>query len=206
MAAHAAVVLVSVSIAVVIGVLLAVLSQHHPKIRTASVNIASTFMTIPAMAMFGLLIPLLGLGWAPTVTALVLYALLPVLHNAIAGLDGVDPRVRRAAEGIGLTPVQVFSRVDLPLAWPVILTGIRVTTLMTVSSAAIAAYVNGPGLGSDMFTGLTRIGGAGAINQVLAAVILVVLLGVILDLLLQLLGLLTGTRRRGRSSVKGVTS
>lgn len=85
------------------------------------------------------------------------------------------------------------------------LIGIRVTTLMTVSSAAIAAYVNGPGLGRDIFTGLSRIGGAGAINQVLAAVILVVLLGIILDLLLQVLGLLTGARRQ-RSSRRGAAS
>ncbi len=162
-------------------------------------------MTIPAMALFGLLIPLLGLGWGPTITALVMYALLPILHNTIAGLDGVDPRVKRAAEGIGLTPVQVFRRVELPLAWPVMLIGIRVTTLMTVSSAAIAAYVNGPGLGGDIFTGLSRIGGAGAINQVLAAVILVVLLGIILDLLLQVLGLLTGARRQ-RFSRRGAAS
>ncbi|WP_293698068.1 ABC transporter permease [uncultured Agrococcus sp.] len=202
---HAVVVIVSVAIAVTLGVAAAIFSRRKTRVRAVCLNVTSTFMTIPAMALFGLLIPLLGLGWGPTITALVMYALLPILHNTIAGLDGVDPRVKRAAEGIGLTPVQVFRRVELPLAWPVMLIGIRVTTLMTVSSAAIAAYVNGPGLGGDIFTGLSRIGGAGAINQVLAAVILVVLLGIILDLLLQVLGLLTGARRQ-RFSRRGAAS
>jgi len=191
---HVVVVLVSVLVAVVLGVALALIARTGTALHSLVLNVTSTLTTIPSLALFGLLIPLLGLGWAPTVTALVIYALLPIIHNTLAGLAGVDPRVRRAAIGIGLTPLQTLVKVELPLAWPVMLTGIRVATLMTVSSAAIAAYVNGPGLGAPMFTGLSRIGGANAVNEVLSAVILVVLLGALFDLALQLLGRLTGGR------------
>ena len=191
---HVVVVLVSVLVAVVLGVALALVARTGTALHSLVLNVTSTLTTIPSLALFGLLIPLLGLGWAPTVTALVIYALLPIIHNTLAGLAGVDPRVRRAAIGIGLTPLQTLVKVELPLAWPVMLTGIRVATLMTVSSAAIAAYVNGPGLGAPMFTGLSRIGGANAVNEVLSAVILVVLLGALFDLALQLLGRLTGGR------------
>ena len=191
---HVVVVLVSVLVAVVLGVALALVARTGTALHSLVLNVTSTLTTIPSLALFGLLIPLLGLGWAPTVTALVIYALLPIIHNTLAGLAGVDPRVRRAAIGIGLTPLQTLVKVELPLAWPVMLTGVRVATLMTVSSAAIAAYVNGPGLGAPMFTGLSRIGGANAVNEVLSAVILVVLLGALFDLALQLLGRLTGGR------------
>ena len=191
---HVVVVLVSVLVAVVLGVALALIARTGTALHSLVLNVTSTLTTIPSLALFGLLIPLLGLGWAPTVTALVIYALLPIIHNTLAGLAGVDPRVRRAAIGIGLTPLQTLVKVELPLAWPVMLTGVRVATLMTVSSAAIAAYVNGPGLGAPMFTGLSRIGGANAVNEVLSAVILVVLLGALFDLALQLLGRLTGAR------------
>jgi osmoprotectant transport system permease protein len=197
---HVVVVLVSMVVAVILGVGLALLARTGTNIHSVVLNVTSTLTTIPSLALFGLLIPLLGLGWGPTITALVIYALLPIIHNTLAGLAGVDPRVRRAAIGIGLTPLQTLVKVELPLAWPVMLTGIRVATLMTVSTAAIAAYVNGPGLGGPMFTGLSRIGGANAVNEVLSAVILVVLLGAIFDLLLQLLGRVTGVKSTRRST------
>jgi osmoprotectant transport system permease protein len=199
---HVVVVLVSMVVAVILGVGLALLARTGTNIHSVVLNVTSTLTTIPSLALFGLLIPLLGLGWGPTITALVIYALLPIIHNTLAGLAGVDPRVRRAAIGIGLTPLQTLVKVELPLAWPVMLTGIRVATLMTVSTAAIAAYVNGPGLGGPMFTGLSRIGGANAVNEVLSAVILVVLLGAIFDLVLQLLGRVTGVKSTRRSTPK----
>jgi osmoprotectant transport system permease protein len=197
---HVVVVLVSMVVAVILGVGLALLARTGTNIHSVVLNVTSTLTTIPSLALFGLLIPLLGLGWGPTITALVIYALLPIIHNTLAGLAGVDPRVRRAAIGIGLTPLQTLVKVELPLAWPVMLTGMRVATLMTVSTAAIAAYVNGPGLGGPMFTGLSRIGGANAVNEVLSAVILVVLLGAIFDLALQLLGRVTGVKSTRRST------
>jgi osmoprotectant transport system permease protein len=199
---HVVVVLVSMVVAVILGVGLALLARTGTNIHSVVLNVTSTLTTIPSLALFGLLIPLLGLGWGPTITALVIYGLLPIIHNTLAGLAGVDPRVRRAAIGIGLTPLQTLVKVELPLAWPVMLTGIRVATLMTVSTAAIAAYVNGPGLGGPMFTGLSRIGGANAVNEVLSAAILVVLLGAIFDLALQLLGRVTGVKSTRRITPK----
>jgi len=203
---HVSVVVLSMVVATVLGMGLALVARTRRATRAAVLNVTSTLTTIPSLALFGLLIPLVGLGWMPTIIALVAYALLPILHNTLAGLAGVDPRVRRAAVGVGLTPAQVFTRVELPLAWPVILTGIRVATLMTVSTAAIAAYVNGPGLGAPMFTGLSRIGGANAVNEVLSAVLLVIVLGALFDGALQLLGHLTRGARPSRvPQAKGVT-
>lgn len=128
----------------------------------------STVLTIPSLAMIGLLIPVVGLGVPPTVTALTLYGLLPIVRNAIVGLRGVDPSLVDAARGIGMSRLARLLRVELPLAWPPILTGIRVATQMLMGIAAIAAYASGPGLGNEIFRGISSLGSANALNQVLA--------------------------------------
>ncbi|NED52032.1 ABC transporter permease subunit, partial [Micromonospora aurantiaca] len=98
----------------------------------------------------------------------VLYAVFPILRNTITGLDGVPGPVEEAARGMGMSPAARMLRIRLPLAWPVVLTGVRVATIMTVAIAAIAAAVAGPGLGGLIFGGLARIGGANALNDTLA--------------------------------------
>src|SRR5256885_1707798 len=117
----------------------------------------------------------------PRVTALVLYALLPIVRNTIVGLGGVDAAVVDAARGIGMSRVSVLTTVELRLAWPAILAGMRVSTQMLMGIAAIAAYAKGPGLGTEVFSGLTRAGSANSLNQALAGTLGVVILALVLD-------------------------
>ncbi|MEV1286943.1 ABC transporter permease, partial [Micromonospora sp. NPDC049679] len=136
---HANIVLMSVAIATVIGVLIAVATYRHRRSRAIAVAIAAAVLTIPSFALLGLLIPPLGLGYMPPLVALTLYAVLPILRNTVVGLTEIDPQLTEAARGIGMSPLRRLATVEIPLAWPVILAGIRVSTQMTMGIAAIAA-------------------------------------------------------------------
>lgn len=191
---HVEVVLISVALAAVIGVGLGFWVDSHPAIRKALLSITGALLTIPSYALFALMIPLFGLGAGPTLAALVIYGIFPILQNTVTGIAGVDPAVIDAARGLGMNSRRRLRTIVLPLAWPVILNGIRVATIMLVATAAIAAAVNGPGLGELIFRGLARIGGANALNEVLTGVIGVVLVALILDLIFLLIAKLTTPR------------
>jgi len=175
------VVLVSMLTAGVLGVGIGVLVWNKPRWAGAAQSIASIILTIPSLAMLVLFIPFFGLGWLPSVVALVLYAQLPILRNTITGLRGVDSAILESAKGIGMSATRRLIRVQLPLAWPVVMTGLRVSTVLTFGISAIAAYVNGPGLGNLVFTGLSRIGSANSENQVLVGGIGIALLALVFD-------------------------
>ncbi|MFG2304935.1 ABC transporter permease [Actinacidiphila glaucinigra] len=177
--------------ATAVGVAIGVLSYRRDWAAALAVTSTATVLTIPSLALIGLLIPWLGLGVPPTVTALTLYGLLPVVRNAIVGLRGVDPALVDAARGIGMSRTAALARVELPLAWPPILTGIRVATQMLMGIAAIAAYASGPGLGNEIFRGIASLGSANALNQVLAGTIGIVVLALLFDACYVLLGRLT---------------
>ena len=191
---HAQVVLVSLLIATVIGVSVGVLTYRRPAAAQASLAVASAILTIPSFALFGLLIPLLGLGYTPTVVALTSYAVLSILRNTITGLQSVDPAITESAKGMGLSNWQQLLRIEMPLAWPVIIAGIRVSALLLLGIAAIAAYVNGPGLGGDIFSGLSSIGGANSLNLVLGGVLGIIILALIFEVLFAVLGRFTTSR------------
>lgn len=191
---HAEVVLIAIGIATVLGVGLGFVVESHDRLCRLALSLTGAMLTLPSFALFGLLIPILGLGLPPTVVALVLYAIFPILRNTITGLRSVPIAVEDAARGMGLSRTTRLIRVRLPLAWPVIITGIRVATVMIVAIAAIAAAVSGPGLGELIFSGLARIGGAGALNQVLAGTISVAVLAIAFDLLFVLIRRLTTSR------------
>jgi osmoprotectant transport system permease protein len=178
-------------IATVIGVLLGVLTYHSDWAGNLAITSTATILTIPSLALIGLLVPLLGLGVPPTVTTLVLYGLLPIVRNSIVGLRGVDPTLVDAAKGIGMSRLGRLLRVELPLAWPPILTGIRVSTQMLMGIAAIAAYASGPGLGNEIFRGIASLGSANALNQVLAGTLGIVILALLFDAVYVLIGRLT---------------
>jgi len=190
---HALVVIVSVLLATAIGVGLGVATYRTQRGRSLVLAVTSTFLTIPSLALFGLFvaIPGLGLGGRSVVVGLVMYGLLPIVRNTIVGLREVDPAIVESAQGMGMGRTQRLIRVELPLAWPVILTGMRVSTLVLVGIAAIGAYINGPGLGNDIFTGLARIGSAGALNLVLGGVLGIMILAVLFDLLYVVISKLT---------------
>jgi osmoprotectant transport system permease protein len=178
-------------IAAIIGVVVGVLVYRSSIGSAVATALASTILTVPSFALLGLLIPFMGLGVAPSVTALVLYGLLPIVRNTIVGLNGVDPAVTDAARGIGMNRLGVLTRVELRMAWPAILTGMRVSAQMLMGIAVIAAYAKGFGLGSEVFSGLTRAGSANSLNQALAGTLGVVILALILDAVFVLIARLT---------------
>lgn len=194
MVEHAQIVLISVAIAVVIGVGLGVLTYRTDHPRLAVLAVTGVFLTVPSLALFALFLPILGLGAKPAIVALVMYALLPIVRNTITGLREVDPAVVESAQGMGMGRWRRLARIELPLAWPIVITGIRVSTQILVGIAAIAAVINGPGLGKDIFRSLARVGSPTALNQALAAVIGIVILGLVLDIAYLVIGRLTTSR------------
>ena len=191
---HAQVVLVAMLVATVIGVGLGFLTYRTPRAARAVLTVTGTFLTIPSFALFGLFIPILGLGYRPTVVALVMYALLPVVRNTIAGLRSVDPAITESALGMGLSRWQRLRRIELPLAWPVIVTGVRVSTLITVGIAAIAAIVNGPGLGGPIFQGLRATGTQRGFNLAFSGTLGVVILALAFDTVFLVIARLTTSK------------
>ena len=177
-----------------VAVVLAVLVHRNPRIASAASAASAVGLTIPSFALLGLLIPLAGIGTATSVVAVTFYATLPILRNAVVGLAGVDKTLVESARGMGMGAIRTLLRIEIPLAWPVILAGVRVSAQMSMGIAAIAAYVLGPGLGSFIFTGLTQIGGANALNSALVGTAGVVVLALVLDALLLLVGRLTTPR------------
>ncbi|MEV0849532.1 ABC transporter permease [Streptomyces sp. NPDC049954] len=191
---HASVVFQCMVLATAIGVLVGVVTYRSAWAGNLATTTTSTILTVPSLAMIGLLIPVVGLGVAPTVVALVLYGLLPIVRNAIVGLRGVDATLVDAAKGIGMSRASRLLRVELPLAWPPILTGIRVSTQMLMGIAAIAAFASGPGLGNEIFRGITSLGSKNALNQVLAGTVGIVVLALLFDAAYVLIGRLTIAR------------
>ena len=191
---HLSLVIQCVLLATVVAVALAVLVHRNPRIASAASAASAVGLTIPSFALLGLLIPLAGIGTATSVVAVTFYATLPILRNAVVGLAGVDKTLIESARGMGMGAIRTLLRIEIPLAWPVILAGVRVSAQMSMGIAAIAAYVLGPGLGSFIFTGLTQIGGANALNSALVGTAGVVVLALVLDLLLLLVGRMTTPR------------
>lgn len=145
-----------------------------------------------------MLIPIVGIGTLPSIVVVCFYATLPILRNAVVGLDGVSPTLVEAARGQGMSSFGILTKAKLPIAWPVIMTGIRVSAQMSMGVAAIAAYALGPGLGGYIYTGLSQIGGANAVNYAVVGTVGVVIVALIVDFALIGLGRLTipqGLRR-----------
>lgn len=191
---HVSLVVQCVVLGTLIALVLAVLVYRSPAATSVANGVSAVGLTIPAFALLGILLAPFGFGITPAVIAVTFYAALPVLRNAVVGLAGVDRSLVESARGIGMSRLAVLLRVELPLAWPVVLAGIRISTQMVMGIAAIAAYVLGPGLGGLIFSGLSRLGGANALNSTLVGTIAIVLLALVLDLLLVLAGRLTTSR------------
>jgi osmoprotectant transport system permease protein len=175
---HLALVAIAMAIAVAIGVPLGVAITRREKLRRWVLGVANVVQTVPSLALFGFLLPvplLGGLGSRPAIVALALYALLPIIRNTYAGIAGVDPAVREAARGMGMTDRQLLWRVELPLSLSVILAGIRVATVISVGIATIAAAIAAGGLGTYIFRGLTMANNsvilAGAVPAALLALL-----------------------------------
>jgi osmoprotectant transport system permease protein len=173
---HAVLVLVATAAACAIGIPLGILLSRRPAAARPILLFANAVQTIPSLALFGFLIPLPllgGIGARPAIVALVVYALLPILRNTHAGLITVDPAVREAADGLGMTPRQRLRWVELPLAAPVVLAGVRIAAVVGVGLATIAAAIGAGGLGVLIYRGIatvdTRLILAGAVPAALLA-------------------------------------
>lgn len=180
---HISVVALSLLIAMIVGVGLGMLVWNRPFSRSTVIATCAIALTIPSLALLAALTPFFGLGWTPTVIALVLYSLLPIVRNTVVGLRSVSPAIIESATGMGMNRVMVLLRIQLPIAWPIILTGVRVAAQLTIGVAAIAAYVAGPGLGAYIFQGLSSLGSKNALNFALTGTVLVVLLALIVDVI-----------------------
>ena len=174
---HVSLVAISTAIALVIGVPLGVLLTRRPALRTPVLGLANVFQTVPSLALFGFLIPLPfigGIGATTAIVALVVYALLPIVRNTYEGIAGVDPAVREAARGMGMTDWQLLTQVELPLGLGVILAGVRIATVVSVGTATIAAAIGAGGLGVYIFRGVATVDNtlilAGALPAALMAI------------------------------------
>lgn len=182
---HAEIVLIAIAIASVLGVAVGLVVERHPLLERLVLATTGAMLTIPSLALFGVLVTLssigLGLGLKSTIVGLVCYALFPIIQNVLAGLAVVPPAIEEAAQGMGVSRLRRIVVVRLPLAWPVVLNGIRVAAVMCVGITAIAAAVRSPGFGELIFTGLANIGGANATNYAVAGLLGTALVAILFD-------------------------
>lgn len=183
---HLGLVAASTGIAMVIGVPAGIALAGNVRLRAPVLGLANVFQAIPSLALFGFLIPLPfigGIGARTAIVALVVYALLPIVRNTYTGLAGIDPAVRDAARGLGMTDWQRLRMIEFPLAIPVILAGVRVATVIGVGIATIAAAIGAGGLGVFIFRGVAMVDNA----VILAGAVPAALLALLLDGALHLL-------------------
>lgn len=154
---HLLLVGIAITIAIAISLPLGVLITRKKALRQPVLAIANILQTIPSLALFGLLIPLVGIGAVPAIIALTVYSFLPIIRNTYTGIMNVDPAVREAGRGMGMTDWQLLSRVELPLALGVILAGVRVAVVIAVGIATIAAAIGAGGLGVFIFRGIAVV-------------------------------------------------
>jgi len=172
----------AVLLAIALGVPVGILISKNKKLRSPILGIANIFQTIPSLALFGLIIPLLGIGYVPSVFVLFLYALLPIIKNTFIGINSVDEAIIDAGRGMGMTSKQILTKVEIPLALPVIMGGIRISTVINIGTATIAALIGAGGLGELIFKGISMASN----NMVLAGAIPTALLAIITDKVLGL--------------------
>jgi osmoprotectant transport system permease protein len=180
--AHIGLTFIALFVAVLIGLPLGILITRKQKLAGAVLGFAGVLQTIPSIALLGFMIPLFGIGALPAISALFLYALLPIIRNTYTGIKEVNAAVVDAAKGMGMTNSQILLKVQLPLAMPVILAGIRTATVINVGVATLAAYIAAGGLGEFIFGGIAL----NNTNMILAGAIPAALLAILFDFLLSL--------------------
>lgn len=180
---HLLVVAAALLLATIVGVGVGLLVWDREIGRSLAVTSAAVILTIPSLALLAAMIPIFGLGWTPTLIGLTLYSLLPIIRNTVVGLREVSPAIMESAKGMGMGRGKVLLSVQLPMAWPVIVTGVRVAAQLTIGIAAIGAYVGGPGLGQMIFQGLSSLGSKNALNYALTGTVGVILLALLVDAL-----------------------
>lgn len=179
---HVSLVGVSVGVAILTGVPIGIAITQSRAAADRVLYVASVIITIPSIALFGMLIPVLsligqGIGYLPAVIALILYAQLPIIRNTYTAIMNIDPALREAARGMGMTTLERLRRVELPLALPVIVNGVRSAVVLNIAIGAIATYIGAGGLGTFISRGISQTD----IRQLLSGALFVSLLAIIAD-------------------------
>lgn len=171
---------IAVGLAIVIGVPLGLLISYVKKLNKFVIGIASVIQAVPSMALLGFAIPFLGIGVLPSVIVVILYSLLPIIKNTFTGVQGISPDLIEAAKGIGLTKSEILFKIQIPLALPIIMAGIRISAVTAVGLMTMAAFIGGGGLGYLVFSGISTVNN----NQILAGAVPACLLALLVDFLL----------------------
>jgi osmoprotectant transport system permease protein len=169
----------SVGLAILIGVPLGIIISYAKKMSRPVLGVANIIQAVPSMALLGFMIPFLGIGMVPAVAAVVMYSLLPIIKNTYTGVENINPETLEAAKGIGLTPAQVLAKVQIPLALPVIMTGVRVASVTAVGLMTMAAFIGAGGLGFLVFSGIRSVNN----YQIIAGAVPACLLALFVDFL-----------------------
>jgi osmoprotectant transport system permease protein len=185
---HISIVGIAVGLAILTGVPIGVAITQNRAVADAVLYVASIIVTIPSIALFGLMIPVLsligqGIGWLPAVIAILLYSQLPIIRNTYTAITNVDPALREAARGMGMSGMQRLLRVEIPISVPVIMAGVRTAVVMNIGVAAIAAYIGAGGLGVLISRGISQTDA----RQLIAGAVAVSALAIVADYVLLLI-------------------
>ena len=180
---HITITVIAVSISTLIGVAIGILITRYKKAATPVIGIAGILYTIPSLALFGMLIPFIGIGIKPALIALILYSQLAMIRNTYVGIVYIDSAIREAGKGMGMSGWQFLRMVELPMALPVIMAGIRTAAVMNIGTATIAAYIGAGGLGWLIFRGIASVN----TEQIVAGALPVTVLAIGVDYLFILL-------------------
>ncbi len=174
---HIEITVIAVSISTIIGVAVGILITRFKRASAPVIGIAGIIYTIPSLALFGMLIPFIGIGIKPALIALILYSQLALIRNTFVGILNIDPAIREAGKGMGMSRWQFLRMVELPVALPVIMAGIRTAAVMNIGTATIAAYIGAGGLGWLIFRGIASVN----TEQIIAGALPVTLLAIGVD-------------------------
>lgn len=180
---HIAIVGTAMVISITLGVTIGILITYSKSVANIILNIANVCMTIPSLALFALLIPIMGIGRAPAIVGLVIYTQLPIIRNVYTGIMSIDSSIVEAAKGMGLSPSKIMIKIKLPLAFPVIMAGVRTATVLGIGIGAIAAYIGAGGLGEYIFKGINR----GNDRMIIIGAVMVSIITIVIDRGLNLL-------------------
>ncbi len=174
---HFTIVILAMIISIILGVIIGILITNNKQLAKVILNVANILMTIPSLALFSVLIPIMGIGKAPAIAGLVLYTQLPIIRNVYTGIITIDPSIIEAARGMGLSNTKIMFKIKIPLAFPVIMAGLRTATVMGIGIGAIAAYIGAGGLGEYIFQGINR----GNDRMIIIGAVMVSLITIIVD-------------------------
>ncbi len=184
---HVELVLISVLFGCIVAIPLGIWLTRHTRVAEVVITITGLIQTVPSLALLALALPVLGIGLVPSITALALYALLPILRNTYVGVRGVPPETVDCAKAMGMSSLQALTRVELPMAIPVIIAGVRLSTIYLISWAVLAALIGGGGLGVLILEGLSTYDFGLVLAGAVPAAMLAILAGLALSWLQRLL-------------------